>query len=175
MVIWFTGMSGAGKSTLTVALGSQLEKKGFSVNYLDGDAVRNINKTTDNFTCETIIKNNHSIIQECARTVEQYDFILVSVVSPFEETRQYARCVLAEEYFEIYVKCPISELVQRDTKGLYQKAKCGKKDNLIGFSDKLPYEEPSNADLVIRTDRSDKKESIAMILTQLQLKGEFFV
>tara|TARA_B100000315_G_C14413682_1_gene512201 strand:- start:45 stop:176 length:132 start_codon:yes stop_codon:yes gene_type:complete len=40
MVIWFTEISGAGKSTLAVALGSLLKQKGFSVNYLDGDATR---------------------------------------------------------------------------------------------------------------------------------------
>ena len=109
MVIWFTGISGAGKSTLAVTLGSLLKKKGFSVNYLDGDAVRKLNKTNGNFSRESIIENNHSIIQECVRTIERYDFILVSVISPFAEARQSARRILNENYFEVYVKCSVTQ------------------------------------------------------------------
>jgi adenylylsulfate kinase len=169
MVIWFTGMSGAGKSTLAENLGSVLEQKGLSIYNLDGDAVRKSNKTVNKFHRKAIIQNNHLIIDECIRTVEKHDFIIVSVVSPFEETRRYARQSLLKSYFEVYVKCPIAELIRRDTKGLYQKAQLGEINNLIGFSAKLPYEEPECPDLEIRTDQYNNEESIAMIMSNLSI------
>ena len=68
-----------------------------------------------------------------------------------------------------------TELMQRDTKGLYQKAKSGEIDNLIGFSKKLPYEEPNTPDLVIRTDQAEIEESIAMILIHLPVQKWFLL
>jgi adenylylsulfate kinase len=169
MVIWLTGMSGSGKSTLTEILCYTFKQKGFSVNHLDGDAVRKINNTNDDFSKETILKNNYSIIQECIKSVEHYNFVVVSVISPYEETRQYARKLLKDRYFEIYVKCSVEELIQRDTKGLYRKALRGEIDNLIGFSKKLVYEEPRNSNLVIRSDQMNIENAGSWILSHLPI------
>jgi len=40
LVLWFTGLSGAGKSTIADLVGSELERAGVAVEYLDGDVVR---------------------------------------------------------------------------------------------------------------------------------------
>jgi len=162
-------MSGSGKSTLTEYLCSVLQEKGFSVKIIDGDFVRKFNKTVNHFTIESILKNNYSIIEECLKTFKLFDFVIVSVISPYKETRKYAKNELGKEYFEIFVKCSIETLIKRDTKGLYQKAILGEIDNLIGFSEKLTYEEPLNSDLVIRTDHMEDHEAISLILDNLPI------
>ena len=169
MVIWLTGMSGSGKSTLSDSLHFVLKKKGYSAYQLDGDNVRKQNSTTKQFSKGSIIENNCSIIHECVKNLKQYDFQIVSVISPFNETRQYARRILKDKYFEIFVKCPIEELIKRDTKGLYKKSLQGRLDNLIGFSDKLPFEVPVHPNLVISTDKVDVRKAIYIIIKQLLL------
>ena len=169
MVIWFTGMSGSGKSTLSEYLSSILQEKGFSVSILDGDFVRKLNKTVNHFTIESILENNYSIIKECLKTFKLFDFVIVSVISPYKETRKYAKNELGKEYFEIFVKCSIETLIKRDTKGLYQKALLGEINNLIGFSEKLHYEEPLNSDLVIRTDQIEDQEAVRLVLNHLPI------
>jgi adenylylsulfate kinase len=43
-IIWFTRMSGSGKSTLSVKLTKRLQNKGYKVQIIDGDIIR------DNYT-----------------------------------------------------------------------------------------------------------------------------
>ena len=169
MVIWFTGMSGSGKTTLSKSLISNLKEKNYSVHSLDGDTVRKLNNESTHFTKDSILNNNYSIIEKCVKAVDQYDFVIVSVISPYEKTRRYARKVLKEKYFEIYIKCSLETLILRDTKGFYQKALNGEIDNLIGFSSKLPYEEPDISDLIISTDKLGKQEAIQIMLKELSI------
>ena len=41
-VLWFTGLSGAGKSTIAGEVYRRLLALGLKVEYLDGDAIRNL-------------------------------------------------------------------------------------------------------------------------------------
>jgi adenylylsulfate kinase len=167
MVIWFTGMSGSGKSTLARALAIELKKEDYKVHLLDGDVVRKKNNLTNKFNQKTILKNNYSIIQECKKNINDFDFILVCVISPYEKTRMYARDSLGRgQYIEVFVDCPIEELIRRDTKGFYAKG-INKKLDVIGFSEKLPYEKPTYADLVIKTNILDLHHSLISIKTKL--------
>jgi adenylylsulfate kinase len=168
MVIWFTGMSGAGKSTLTSGLYKDLTESKFTVLILDGDAVRQKKNMTNAFTKESILENNYSIIQECLKNINKYEFILVSVISPYEETRQFARNKLGTNaYLEVFVNCSIDELVRRDTKGLYEKA-LNKKIELIGFSKKLIYQKPKLSDVVLNTDQQDIHVCLKVIKAKLK-------
>ena len=171
MILWFTGMSGAGKSTLANKLSPVLKEQGYSVHMLDGDAVRKIQKTETYFSRSGILENNYTIINSCTQLLNKYDFILVSVISPFTETREYARHVLKENYFEIYIKCSRKELVRRDTKGLYKKAINKEINNLIGISESSPYQEPINAHLTLQTDTTALDVSINRIIKKLKDSG----
>ena len=48
------------------------------------------------------------------------------------------------DFVEVYVKCPLDVLRDRDPKGLYARALAGDLPNFTGVSD--PYEEPLNPD-----------------------------
>ena len=75
-------MSGSGKTTLSKSLISNLKQNNYSVHSLDGDTVRKLNNESTHFTKNSILNNNYSIIEECVKTVDQYDFVIVSVISP---------------------------------------------------------------------------------------------
>lgn len=170
MIIWFTGLSGSGKSTLSDYLKKTLEKVGSSVCQVDGDAIRQKNKTSDKFSREHIIENNLGIIEYCQKIKNDYDFLIVAVISPYRQTRDYARRVFGKDYLEIFLNCPLEILVKNDVKGLYKKAQKNEIINFIGFHKNSPYEIPKNPDLEIRTDKISIGDSVKKILCFLYEK-----
>ena len=150
-IIWFTGLSGAGKSTLAEGVLRHLDVVGAKCRIVDGDDVRKTMKI-QKFTKSEIIQNNHRIIEICNGLLDEFEFLLVAVISPFGITRQKARETFGRNYTEVYVKASIETLAERDTKGLYRKAMSGKMENLIGVDPNSPYEEPQHPELVIDTD-----------------------
>lgn len=170
MIIWFTGLSGSGKSSLSGALGKKLELRGYKVEYVDGDTFRSKNKAVNKFSRKEIEDNNKRIIKYCNSSEWRGNFILVSVIAPFEKIRRSARHLFGEHYMEIFVNCPMDILIERDVKGLYKKAQNGEIDNLIGFSDKSPYDIPLNSDLEVDTSVNSVEEIVNKIMFLVQEK-----
>ena len=162
MVIWLTGLSGAGKTTLCRLLRDKLKSNGYSVEWFDGDRIRKELKIESDFSKESILRNNFEVVNRIKQVKNDVDFILISLISPFQKVREYARKTFNENYFEIYVKCDKDTLVKRDTKGLYKMALAGEIDNLIGFGDKIPYEEPLNPDLTLETNLISLAQAVEM-------------
>lgn len=96
----------------------------------------------------------------CVSKLSECDAIFVPVISPFRDSRLKAKELLSPGFYEIYCDAKIDSLVRRDTKGLYALARKGEIDNLIGMSDKAPYEAPDRPDLRINT--SDTSQSVAI-------------
>lgn len=163
MIIWFTGMSGSGKTTIAERVETKLSEDGYSVHHVDGDRFRAKTGTTNQFSREAILENNHKIIDYCDSIKDDYDIIVVAVISPFQETRAKSRELFGDKYKEIFIDCPIEILVRRDTKELYSKAKAGEIDNLIGVSPGTPYERPQNPDLIIDTSKTTVAEAVERV------------
>ena len=172
LILWLTGLSGSGKSTLANKLREVLEVAGETVVPVDGDAFRRERSRSNVFTREGIIGNNYEIIDHCRKLSETTDVILVSVISPFRETRDVARRAFGGRYCEIFVTCGMETLVRRDTKGLYAAALSGKKKNLIGLSEELPYEPPLNPELTLKTDEISVEAAVEIIKKFLQRRLE---
>ena len=170
-VIWFTGLSGAGKSTLADMLYKYLMEDQKSVQVIDGDTLRNNQHRSLDFTPESININNNLVIDLCKKYYKNYDFIIVSVITPFLKIRKIARDTFGELYYEIYVKASIKKLIERDTKGLYKKALNGDIENMIGISSKVPYEIPVEPDIIIDTDTKDEFSSFKKLLSELYILG----
>lgn len=151
IVFWFTGLSGSGKSTLAQGLFNSLIKEGLKVLILDGDDLRNQAHRHLGFTPEDIRKNNELIVSLCEKKRNEYDFILVPIISPYRDSRANARFKLAPDFHEIYIRADLQTLNIRDTKGLYRAFKKNEINNLIGVSSTNPYEVPESSDLLIDT------------------------
>ena len=71
-----------------------------------------------------------------------------------------------ERFIEVYVKASLAVCEMRDPKGLYAKARKGEITNMTGIQD--PYEEPTDADIVVETEKSGPDASAAQIIQELQ-------
>lgn len=168
-ILWFTGLSGSGKSTIADRLAETLENMNFKVLTLDGDNIRNTLNRHLQFTPENIKENNRSIVSLCEKYWTEYDFIIVSVISPFKESREYARVTLSPSFKEIYIRADLQECIRRDVKGLYEKALKGAINNFIGISPRTPYEEPLNPDIVVDTQHESIPDCVNVIMNNIDL------
>ena len=164
-VFWFTGLSGAGKSTIACALKSRLELKGVSVLILDGDYVRKHLHKHLGFSDSDIKQNNLLIAKLCINNRNKYEVILVPIISPFKSSRQLARNMLGNKFYEVYLSVDLDTVVERDVKGLYAKAIDGEIDNLIGFSPGSVYQAPLNADCILDTGCETETQSLEKLYT----------
>ena len=76
-----------------------------------------------------------------------------------------------KSYIEIFLDCPLEVVIQKDVKGLYQKAKNNEIKNVIGFHENSPYEKPTNPDITINTSKTSIESSLKMI-TDVVLKNQ---
>lgn len=167
-IIWLTGLSGSGKTTLSNLLYLKLSKLKFKVMKVDGDIFRNKSKNFK-FTKKSIIANNMKIISFVKKIYFNYDFTLVSVISPLAKTRNAAKKTFKENYYEILLKCNLKILQKRDPKGLYQKAREGKIKSLIGYNSKIKYEKSKYKIITVNTKNFTKKECLNNILNKLNV------
>jgi len=166
-IIWFTGLSGSGKSTLSKSLSKKLLKLKFKVKTVDGDIFRKKNKNLKNFTKKNIYDNNISLIKYILRIQKNYDYIIVSVISPLLKTRNKAKKIFGKNYFEVYLHCSKKELIRRDPKGLYKLAKKKILKNLIGFNSKIVYEKSKYKKIIINTEKNNINTTINKILKKI--------
>ena len=165
-VIWFTGLSGSGKTTLSNYNSKKLKDKNFKIKKIDGDTFRKKNKVKK-FTINSIIKNNLLIIDHVNELRLNYDFIVVSVISPLKKTREFAYNKFGKNYYEVYTKCNLKELIIRDPKKLYHRAKKNIIKNLIGFNSNIKYERTNYKKIIVNTANETIKESADKILKRL--------
>jgi len=163
--LWFTGMSGSGKTTLARAVERILRDRGLKVEVLDGDVVRtNLSKGLG-FSKEDRDTNIKRIGFVCKLLTRNGVVAVGSAISPYREVRDYIRRDIGS-FVEVYCRCPLDVLVQRDVKGLYKKALDGEIDDFTGISD--PYEEPLNPEVVVDTDKEAPERSVARIVRKLE-------
>jgi adenylyl-sulfate kinase len=170
-VVWFTGLSAAGKSTIAGLVGAELEARGFLVDRLDGDVVRTHLSKDLGFSKEDRDANIERIGWVASRLARAGAAVIVSAISPYEETRQKARALAEEQatFVEVYVATSLEECERRDPKGLYAKAHTGEIKEFTGVSD--PYEEPSNPELRLPTEGRTPEESAAIVMAKLEELG----
>lgn len=166
--LWFTGLSGAGKSTLAHAVSEELLERGLKVEILDGDVVRtNLSKGLG-FSKEDRDINIRRIGFVCNLLTRNDVVAIAAAISPYREIRDENRKLIGR-FVEVYCKCPLDALQERDVKGLYAKARAGEITGFTGVDD--PYEEPLSPEVVVETDRESVADSAAKIIRTLELMG----
>jgi adenylylsulfate kinase len=169
--LWFTGLSGSGKSTIANIVGPALEERGWVTEYLDGDVVRTHLSKGLGFSKEDRDTNIERIGWVASRLTRNGAAVLVSAISPYEETRRKARAMVEEfgAFVEVHVDASVEACAQRDVKGLYAKAFTGEIKEFTGVSD--PYEAPADPALVLRTEDESPEESGQRVIAKLEALG----
>jgi len=166
--LWFTGLSGAGKTTLSRAVLLSIRQRGVKAEWLDGDIIR------ANFSAELgFTKRDRDV------NVRRIGFVshllnrngvvsVVAAIAPYEDARKQNRALL-DRYVEVFCKCPLDVLCERDPKGLYRRAIAGEIKCFTGVSD--PYEEPCSPDIVLDTASKDIESCSAEVVAYLEQCG----
>ena len=142
-----------------------LRSRGHNVEVLDGDVVReNLSKELG-FSKEDRAINIRRIGFVSKLLTRNGVATIVAVISPYREVREEVRREIGD-FVEVFVQCPLEELIRRDAKGLYAKALRGEIPNFTGVSD--PYEEPLNPEVLVQTHLETLEQSIAKVLTRLE-------
>lgn len=168
-ILWFTGLSGAGKSTLSQYLTPKLKELGVPVEVMDGDEVReNLSKGLG-FSKEDRDTNIRRIGYVANLLARNGVCAMTAAISPYASVRDECRKLANAEFVEVYVEAPLAVVEERDTKGLYKRARAGEIKNFTGISD--PYEAPENAEIVVHTGDESIDESGDKIIAYLRSKG----
>jgi adenylyl-sulfate kinase len=161
-IFFFTGLSGSGKTTIAEGVMDRLPHPKI---ILDGDMVRKTICRDLGFSAKDR-KENMRRVMELARLMYNMDFnVFCTFVAPDRNVRELCKYAF-ENFHEIYVQCPLSTVVKRDTKGLYAKAQKGQLKNLAGYN--TFYETPSNPSLTINTHILTKNQAIQVVLEYVQ-------
>jgi len=168
--VWFTGLSGAGKSITAEILTMLMLARGRRITLLDGDVVRTHLSKGLGFSKDDRDTNIRRIGFVAAEIVRHGGVALVAAVSPYQATRDEVRHMVGSEHFvEVFVDTPLEVCEQRDSKGVYAKARRGEITGLTGIDD--PYEPPATPAIVLDTVVSTAGQNARRVLEYLGREG----
>ncbi len=169
-VLWFTGLSGSGKSTIAHAVEEILHRKGVRTYVFDGDNVRHGLCRDLSFSPEGRAENLRRIGEMVKLFLDAGLLCFAAFISPMKGDRERVRKIIGpDDFFEVFVDCPLEVCESRDVKGLYKLAREGKIKDYTGIS--APYERPEAPDLVIESHRHSLDECVDQVLRFIYSKG----
>ncbi|MFI6428173.1 adenylyl-sulfate kinase [Promicromonospora sp. NPDC050880] len=167
-VVFFTGLSGSGKSTVARALAAELDDDGLRTTLLDGDAVRHHLSKGLGFDRESRELNVERIGYVASLVAGHGGIAVAAPIAPFASGRARVRGLAEREgahYLLVHVSTPLEVCEARDRKGFYARARAGEIAEFTGISS--PYEEPTDADVVIDTSHVPVEEAVRIVRAAL--------
>jgi adenylylsulfate kinase len=168
-ILWLTGLSGAGKSTLASTVREELVGRGLQVEILDGDEIRTTLSRGLGFSRDDRDENVRRIGGVARGLARNGTVAIVAAISPYRVARDDVRASHEGRFVEVFVDCPLEEVMRRDTRGLYARAIRGEISEVTGVS--APYEPPLSPELHIRTDVETVEGSQNTIVQWLEQHG----
>jgi adenylyl-sulfate kinase len=167
LVIWLTGLSGAGKTTVATELERQLFAAGKHTYLLDGDILRHGLCSDLNFSPDSRRENIRRAGELAALFADAGVIVIAAFISPFRADRERVRqCLPPGRFIEVFVNAPLEVCENRDTKGLYAKARAGQLKEFTGVS--APYEPPEKPEIELHTDMSTPQQAVTAIIDYVQ-------
>ena len=168
--VWFTGLPSAGKSTIARVLTELLAERGRQVTLLDGDVVRTHLSKGLGFSKDDRDTNIRRIGFVASEIVRHHGAAICAAVSPYRAARNEVRSMVGKDGFVlVFVDTPLEVCEQRDSKGLYARARRGEIKNFTGVDD--PYEVPVAPEIVLTTTDCSPEDNTRRIVRYLIDKG----
>jgi sulfate adenylyltransferase len=147
-----------------------LLQHGRQVTVLDGDVIRTHLSKGLGFSKEDRDANIRRIGFVAAEIVRHGGVVICAAISPYRATRDEVRMMVGAEHFvEVYVDTPLDVCEQRDTKGLYAKARRGDLKGFTGIDD--PYEPPTQPEIALNTVDCSAEDNASAIVKWLHGRG----
>jgi adenylylsulfate kinase-like enzyme len=162
MVVWLIGLSGSGKTTLAEQIISDISQGGKNAVLVDGDIVRELFGNDLGHDLESRRKNADRICRLCQFLDRQGLDVVCAILSIFPESREWCRKNLSS-FYEVFIDAPLTQVMERDVKGIYAKFKNGEVKDVAGLDLEFPV--PKNADLLIKN--SGSKETLISYSSQI--------
>ena len=172
-VLWLMGPTSAGKTTTGRHFVEDMRASNIPAIHYDGDEIRAFFGSTLGFKTEDRLRAVTTCAHLANKANEAGLNVAVSALTANENSRDYIKTNVPNIVIA-YLTCPIDICIQRDSRGLYRKARQGTVDpkTLIGLDS--PYEPPINPDIVIDTSKNTLEQSIGIIKTWLKKDGHKF-
>ncbi len=169
VTVWLTGLPCSGKSTIAYALEKRLFESGYSAHVLDGGNLRRSISRDLGFSADDRLENVRRAAGVAKLTNDLGLIAIAALVSPYASIREQAKEIIgADRFIEVYLNTPREICEQRDTNGLYEKARRGEIAHFTGVS--APYEPPEKPDLVIPAELGIDT-AVDRIIEELQARG----
>ena len=159
-VLWLLGPTSSGKTTIASELLVRFRCKGLPVIHYDGDEIRKFFGESIGFSAKDRHRVVSTIVHLANKASDAELNVIVSALTSNQDTRTFVMETV-NNLIIAYVKCSIDECIRRDPKGLYNKAKKGKIDTLVGFNQEYP--EPDNPDIILETEKKSPEEIVDFI------------
>jgi adenylylsulfate kinase len=147
-----------------------LFERGLACYVLDGDNIRHGLCKDLGFSDADREENIRRIGEVSKLFLDAGVVVLTAFVSPFKADRDRARALVeAGDFVEIHCAADLSVCEERDTKGLYAKARAGEIKEFTGISS--PYEAPEAPELKVDTGSQSLEQSVDQVLAYLSAQG----
>jgi len=170
--VFFTGLPSAGKSTIAnVLMVKLLEAGGRPITLLDGDIVRKNLSSELGFSRQHRDLNIRRIGFVASEITKNGGIAICAPIAPYDSVRKEVREMIQPVggFVLVYVATPLEVCEQRDRKGLYAKARAGVIEEFTGISD--PYEQPTDAEVLINSTDTSPEESVQNVILHLEKEG----
>lgn len=162
--VWLTGLPGSGKTTLAQGLGDRLREGARPVQILDSDELRAVLTPEPTYSLEERDWFYRVVAFIAGLLTQNGVNVLIAATANRRRFRDYARQRI-ERFAEVYVACPLRICMQRDEKGIYEKALRGQSDTVPGLQ--VPYEPPAHPAARVDTDQTPPHQGVQQILKAL--------
>ncbi len=158
-VIWLMGPTSAGKTTIGKLFVEDMRAADISSIHYDGDEIRSFFGDALGFRPEDRLRAVSTCAHLAITAAEAGLNVVVSALTANDDARNYIK-ENVPNLVVAYLKCPIDVCIERDSRGLYRKAREGKIDpkTLIGLD--KPYAMPDDPEITIDTSKHNPEESI---------------
>jgi len=162
--VWLTGIPSSGKTTLARGLAKKLREMGVKVVILESDELRKLLTPNPQYTEEERDYFYRAMAVIGRYLVDNGISVIFDATAHKRKYRENAR-KLFKNFIEVYVYAPLEVCIKRDVKGLYSHALKGKIKMLPGLQ--VPYEEPSEPEIIVETHKESIQESLSKILNKI--------